>query len=155
MASLTFRVNEQTKERFDRLVDELGLNRSHVLRDAISGKLQELEALVEQHRPRPRRRRRPQAGAPVDAVLREVQRFPEVEKAYLFGSRAQGDAGTMSDVDIALSCPDIDRRRWVAIAEAVQDAETLLDVDVVWLEDASSSLRDEILQTGKVVYERP
>ena len=103
MASLTFRVNDQTKERFDRLVDELGLNRSHVLRDAISGKLQELEALVEQHRPR--RRRRPQTGAPVEAVLREVQRFPEVEKAYLFGSRAQGDAGTMSDVDIALSCP--------------------------------------------------
>lgn len=155
MTSLTFRVNEQTKERFDRLVDELGLNRSHVLRDAISGKLQELEALVEQRRPRPRRRRRPQASAPVDAVLREVQRFPEVEKAYLFGSRAQGDAGAMSDVDIALSCPDIDRRRWVAIAEAVQDAETLLDVDVVWLEDASTSLRDEILQTGKVVYERP
>ena len=30
----------------------------------------------------------------------------------------------------------------------------LLDVDVVWLEDASNSLRDEILQTGKVVYER-
>ena len=153
MASLTFRVNDQTKERFDRLVDELGLNRSHVLRDAISGKLQELEALVEQHRPR--RRRRPQAGAPVEAVLREVQRFPEVEKAYLFGSRAHGDAGAMSDIDIALSCPDIDRRRWEAIAEAVQDAETLLDVDVIWLEDASSSLRDEILHTGKVVYERP
>ena len=153
MASLTFRVNDQTKERFDKLVDELGLNRSHVLRDAISGKLQELEALVEQHRPR--RRRRPQAGAPVEAVLREVQRFPEVEKAYLFGSRAQGDAGSMSDVDIALSCPDIDRRRWETIAEAVQDAETLLDVDVIWLEEASTNLRDEILRTGKVVYERP
>lgn len=152
MASLTFRVNDQTKERFDRLVDELGLNRSHVLRDAISGKLQELEALVEQHRPR---RRQPRAGSPVEAVLREVQRFPEVEKAYLFGSRAEGDAGTMSDVDIALSCPDIDRRRWEAIAEAVQDAETLLDVDVIWLEEASSNLRDEILRTGKVVYERP
>ncbi|MGI9436337.1 MAG: type VII toxin-antitoxin system MntA family adenylyltransferase antitoxin [Geminicoccaceae bacterium] len=152
MASLTFRVADRTKERFDRLVDELGLNRSHVLRDAISGKLQELEALVEQHRPR--RRRQSQTKAPVDAVLQEVRRFQEVEKAYLFGSRAQGDAGKMSDVDIALSCPDIDRRRWEAIAEAVQDAETLLDVDVVWLEEASSSLRDEILRTGKVVYER-
>ncbi|MGI9420813.1 MAG: nucleotidyltransferase domain-containing protein [Geminicoccaceae bacterium] len=153
MASLTFRVNDQTKERFDKLVDELGLNRSHVLRDAISGKLQELEALVGQHRPR--RRKRSQVGAPVEAVLREVRRFPEVEKAYLFGSRAQGDAGVMSDVDIALSCPGIDRRCWEAIAEAVQDAETLLDVDVIWLEDASSSLRDEILRTGEVVYERP
>ncbi|MEZ5935926.1 MAG: ribbon-helix-helix protein, CopG family [Alphaproteobacteria bacterium] len=152
MASLTFRVNDQTKERFDRLVDELGLNRSHVLRDAISEKLQELEALVEQHRPR---RRQPRAGSPVRAVLQEVQRFPEVEKAYLFGSRAQGDAGTMSDVDIALSCPDIDRRRWDAIAEAVRDAETLLDVDVIWLEEAPSNLRYEILQTGKIVYERP
>jgi len=153
MASLTFRVNDQTKERFDRLVDQLGLNRSHILRDAISEKLQELEALVEQRRPR--RRRHSQAGDPVEAVLREVLRFPEIEKAYLFGSRAQGDAGTMSDVDIALSCPDIDRRRWEAIAEAVQDAETLLDVDVIWLEQVSSSLRDEILDTGKVVYERP
>jgi len=99
MASLTFRVEEQTKERFDKLVDELGLNRSHVLRDAISGKLQELEALVGQHRPR--RRRRPQAKEPIEAVLEKVQGFHEVEKAYLFGSRAQGDAGTMSDIDIA------------------------------------------------------
>ena len=152
MASLTFRVNDQTKERFDKLVDQLGLNRSRVLRDAIAGKLQELETLVEQHRPP---RRKPiQAGAPVEAVLREVRRYPEVEKAYLFGSRAQGDAEAMSDVDIALSCPDIDQRRWEAIAEAVQDAETLLDVDVVWLEEASSGLRNEILHTGKVVYER-
>ncbi|MGI9450205.1 MAG: nucleotidyltransferase domain-containing protein [Geminicoccaceae bacterium] len=153
MASLTFRVNEQTKERFDRLVDELGLNRSHVLRDAISGKLQELEALVGQHRPR--RRRSPKTGAPVEAVLQKVQAFSEVEKAYLFGSRAIGDAGVMSDVDIALSCPGITQRRWEAIAEAVQDAETLLDVDVVWLEEVSSGLRDEILRTGKVIYERP
>lgn len=153
MASLTFRVNDQTKERFDRLVEELGLNRSHVLRDAISGKLQELEALVEQHRPL--LRRQPQAGEPVEAVLQEVRRIPEVEKAYLFGSRAQGDAGAMSDVDIALSCPTIDRKRWEAIAEVVEDAETLLDVDVVWLEGSASILRDEILQTGKLIYERP
>ena len=150
MASLTFRVNDQTKERFDKLVDQLGLNRSHVLRDAIASKLQELETLVEPHRPQ---RWKPiQADAPVEAVLREVQRYPEVEKAYLFGSRAQGDAEAMSDVDIALSCPDIDQRRWEAITEAVQDAETLLDV--VWLEEASSGLRDEILRTEKVVYER-
>lgn len=153
MASLTFRVNEQTKERFDRLVNELGLNRSRVLRDAISGKLQELETLLEQHRPQ---RRKPlQTGAPVEAVLEKVRQFSEVEKAYLFGSRAIGDAGAMSDIDIALSCPGITQLRWATIAEAVHDADTLLDVDVVWLEEASSGLQDEIRYTGKVIYERP
>lgn len=153
MASLTFRVDDRLKQRFDKLVGQLGLNRSHVLRDAIADKLTELESLVGT-KPRQQTVARPSV-TPEEAVLQQVRRFPEIEQAILFGSRAQGDAGPTSDVDIALSCPGISAQHWVAIATGIEDADTLVDVDVIWLEQAQPSLRDEIQQTGKVIYVRP
>jgi predicted nucleotidyltransferase/predicted DNA-binding protein len=154
MASLTFRVDEKLRQRFDGLVDQLGLNRSRVLREAISAKLAELEAMVAEQPRNNRRLRARTIPSPEEAVLQQVRGISAIEKAILFGSRALGDATPRSDVDIALSCPDITPKQWLGIAEAVQEAETLVDVDVVWLEEAPPSLRDEISKTGRVVYER-
>lgn len=91
---------------------------------------------------------------PEHVIVEQVCRFPEVDRAILFGSRARGDAGPRSDVDLALSCPSASRARWLEISEAVQDAETLLFIDVVRLEDAPASLRREIVRSGKVIFER-
>ena len=77
-----------------------------------------------------------------------------VAKAVVFGSRAAGDAEDRSDLDLAVSCPDIDARRWQEIAETIEDADTLIDIDLVWLEEASAALAEEIRRTGKVIYER-
>ncbi len=43
--SLTFRIDESLQQRFEGLVSKLGLDKGNVLRDAISTKLDELEAL--------------------------------------------------------------------------------------------------------------
>ncbi|MCW5698371.1 MAG: nucleotidyltransferase domain-containing protein [Rhodospirillales bacterium] len=91
---------------------------------------------------------------PEDAVRKTFSTFPEVAAAIVFGSRAQGDAEERSDLDLALSCPGITQRRWQEIVDAVENADTLIQIDLVWLEHAPVAFRDEISRTGRVIYER-
>jgi predicted nucleotidyltransferase len=152
VASITFRIEERLRQRLDRLVETLGLNRSHILREAMTAKIEELEALARHKR---RLAARAGTGRPEEAVRERLLAFPEVAEAIVFGSRAIGDAEERSDLDLAISCPGITRRRWVEIADAVERAETLIPIDLVWLEEAPAALREEIRRTGKVLYERP
>lgn len=93
-------------------------------------------------------------AAPAQIVLRQLQNFPQVEKVYLFGSRARGDAGPRSDIDLAIACPQADAIIWSDICEAVDAAETLLCIDIVRLEEAAPELAQKILTEGRLLYER-
>lgn len=93
---------------------------------------------------------------PVVSTLSErLGLFPSVERVILFGSRARGDARWSSDIDLAVSCPQAGRDEWTKIWNEVDEAPTLLDLDLVRLEDASPGLREVIRNEGKVLYERP
>ena len=83
------------------------------------------------------------------------QYHPDVRLIYLFGSRANGYARAESDWDIAMLCPrPLDNiQRW-------QLAETLAqqlnhDVDLVDLATASTVLRMEIIQQGRILFDTP
>jgi uncharacterized protein len=88
------------------------------------------------------------------AIIRQLRQFPEVERALVFGSRGRGDYAARSDIDVAVSCPAADPGRWAEIEAAVQEAETLLLIDIVRLEDAEYTFRDAIIATGRTMYER-
>ena len=80
---------------------------------------------------------------------------PEVQRVILFGSRARGDAGERSDIDLAIEAPEATRPQWTDLSLFLrEDAATLLEVDVVRLEQASERLRERILREGQVLYER-
>ena len=85
------------------------------------------------------------------AMLRSV---PEVERVYLFGSRARGDHRPRADLDVAISCPTATERQWLKIWDLIEDTETLLAIDLVRLEDVSADLKTRILAEGRVIYER-
>lgn len=89
-----------------------------------------------------------------DRIVAILKGFPEVRRVILFGSRAIGDWDERSDIDLAVSAPGIDFRRWAEIAAEVDEAPTLLRIDLVWLEDAGAEFAREILRTGRVVHER-
>ncbi len=88
------------------------------------------------------------------ALRDAIAAFPEVERILLFGSRAKGDAEPRSDIDIAVSCPAADTRTWLDICRLAEEAETLLKVDFVRLEEASPEFRERIESEGRVLYER-
>jgi len=88
------------------------------------------------------------------ALRDSIAAYPSVERIILFGSRAKGDAEPRSDIDIAVSCPAADSRTWLDIRHVAEEAETLLKIDLVRLEDAAPDFRRRIEREGKVLYER-
>lgn len=65
------------------------------------------------------------------AFLDTLRQLPFVDAIYLFGSRARGDAGEKSDIDLALVCPRADARDWDRIQQVIEVADTLLFIDAV------------------------
>jgi predicted nucleotidyltransferase len=89
----------------------------------------------------------------VEQLLRTLADIPIVERVLLFGSRAHGDAGARSDIDLAIEAPDATRRQWIEIALLVEDADMLLPIDLVRLEEAAPALRKRILTEGIILYD--
>ena len=78
--------------------------------------------------------------------------------AYLFGSQAEGKAGPLSDVDVAvLLGPHVGREQWFQAQLDLIGALTNLfhrdDVDVVVLNEATPVLAYEVARFGQVLYE--
>jgi len=85
----------------------------------------------------------------------ENKKEPYIDLAYIFGSRASGKEGPISDCDIAVlySGPNPHRLRY----ELAHKLTTILKserVDLVVLNDAPIELRYAIIASGIVVYEK-
>lgn len=92
--------------------------------------------------------------APAQIVLKRLRKFPQIDRVYLFGSRARGDAQPRSDIDLAIACPKADIHLWTDICEAIDNADTLLKIDVIRLDIASPEFVQRILAEGRLLYER-
>ncbi len=87
--------------------------------------------------------------------LRQIAALPFVDAIYLFGSRARGDHRERSDIDIAILCPKANENDWQSILGLIDDADTLLPIDCIRLDQESqnSALRLQIEQDKKLIYE--
>ena len=83
-----------------------------------------------------------------------IAAIPEVHCVLLFGSRARGDADERSDFDIAIDAPRLTRDQWVDILHAAEDAETLLEIQIVDLRETDSKFRSRVMSEGVILYER-
>ena len=83
--------------------------------------------------------------------IREIARENDIEKIFLFGSRARGTHSERSDIDLAVS-----GRNFLAFsAELEKDTHTLLMFDIVDLNKTiSEDLQDEIKRDGVLIYEK-
>lgn len=81
-----------------------------------------------------------------------VKRYPEIESVFLFGSRAYGDNGIRSDVDLAIVAPKLSDSAWLNFSEQVEnELETLLKIDLIRWESASLQLKNEIETCHQVI----
>lgn len=80
--------------------------------------------------------------------------IPAVERVLLFGSRARGDHGRRSDIDLAVDAPGATLADRARMAELVEDAPALVGIDLVRLDQAGGALRQEIEREGIVLHER-
>jgi predicted nucleotidyltransferase len=88
------------------------------------------------------------------AVALIRQAVPDVQAIYLFGSHARGDAISTSDIDLAvLAALPIDPLARFELQERLA-AALHADVDLVDLRAASTVLRTQVLEPGRVLFER-
>lgn len=99
--------------------------------------------------------------AKVRAAVAAVLPEEGVELAYLFGSRARGDARPGSDVDVAVLLdagrerldPAVMLERHLHLAAQLHDAGAG-EVDLVLLDDAPLPLRGRVAREGRPLYVR-
>ena len=88
-------------------------------------------------------------------LARRLALHPAVERVWLFGSRARGDHFPRSDIDLAIEAPGIDRGEWAALhLDLEEEADTLLLIDCVLIDDLPESFRRRVHREGKLLYER-
>ena len=83
-----------------------------------------------------------------------LSQISSVETVILFGSRARGDNRERSEIDLAVICPDASWGDWAKMTDVIDEAPTLLKIDLVRFHDAPELLKEEILLEGVPVYER-
>lgn len=88
--------------------------------------------------------------------LQQIAALSFVEAIYLFGSRARGDHRARSDIDLAVLCPDASERDWQLVLDIIENADTLLAIDCIRLDEESqtSPLRLQIEKDKQLIYER-
>lgn len=92
----------------------------------------------------------------VDSIVVVLERFPQIEEAIIFGSRAMGNYRHGSDVDMALSGAEVTLDIAVKVADILNE-ETLMPYrfDVLSINDISNTdLIDHIQRVGKMLYTR-
>ncbi len=95
------------------------------------------------------------------SLARWLETEPGVVAAWLFGSRARGDAGPDSDTDVAVlidaSLADLDRLR-LRLRWMVEAAERLNvpddQVDLILLPDAGAFVTHAVLRDGRLLVDR-
>lgn len=77
-----------------------------------------------------------------------------IERVILFGSRARGNAGDRSDIDLAVAARGASARQWSEIEEWTRETPSLTKIDMARLDTAGETFRSRILEEGIVLYER-
>ncbi len=82
-------------------------------------------------------------------------RFPEVEKAVLYGSRAKGNFKPGSDIDLTLFGEGLDWRKCATIADELDELLLPYGIDLSVFEKLGhAGLQAHIERVGVVFYER-
>lgn len=81
--------------------------------------------------------------------IKKIKSLPFVQQVILFGSRARGTNQARSDIDLAVLCPDATRDQWLDVVDIVENADTLLRIDCVRLDQVKDlNFKNNILKDG-------
>ncbi len=82
-------------------------------------------------------------------------RYPQVEKAVLYGSRAKGNYKNGSDIDLTLYGDDLTHNNLLAMLNNIDDLllPYMIDLSIFKMLD-HEKLREHIEQVGLLFYER-
>ncbi|HET8839621.1 MAG TPA: nucleotidyltransferase domain-containing protein [Flavobacteriaceae bacterium] len=91
------------------------------------------------------------------SLLQNVfDKFPEIEKVKIFGSRAMGNYKSGSDIDLAFFAKNFSHNDFLNLQLAVDDIELLYKIDLLnYLKINRSELKKHIDTKGVEFYRKP
>lgn len=91
----------------------------------------------------------------IDELRGILGNIPSIEEVMLYGSRARGDYGRGSDIDICLKGAQITSSDVVSLKTALYESRIPYFFDVcVWNNIKNENFRNNITRDGKVIYKR-
>jgi uncharacterized protein len=90
----------------------------------------------------------------IERLRRLLAGAPGVLVAYLYGLRARGRAGPLSDVDVAVLLDSDDEERRLELTAAIAEAAAPARADVVVLNNAPLALSYRVLRDGTILASR-
>ena len=91
------------------------------------------------------------------ALLRDVlAAHPGIQRAIIYGSRAQGNFRPGSDIDLALDAPDLAFDEFLRIEQALDDLMLPYRIDLSLLTHIDNpALREHIARVGRPLWQAP
>jgi len=75
-------------------------------------------------------------------------------RVYIFGSFATGKATYFSDIDIALETEEtLNEKDIIRLRKKLNDIPTLRKIDFIYLNKASTNIRETVKEEGVLIYE--
>jgi predicted nucleotidyltransferase len=91
----------------------------------------------------------------INSIKNALARYPEVEKAILYGSRAKGNYKTASDIDLTLIGAALNSKIMNHLEWQIDDLLLPYTFDISIMSQISNpDLIAHIERVGKVIYER-
>ncbi len=90
----------------------------------------------------------------IEDIKEILKKYPEVEKAVIFGSRARGDYKKGSDIDITLFGDKLTNSINTKIFYEIDDLYLIYNIDLINFNtlDEGDKLRQNILDEGVEIY---
>ena len=86
--------------------------------------------------------------------IRVFERYPQIHRVLIFGSRAKGNARPGSDIDLAVLAPQMTDLEFAQLWNAIDDLPLVFKVDLLhWDRLANAPLKDKIRREGRLFYE--
>jgi type III restriction enzyme len=91
----------------------------------------------------------------IAARLRQIfERAPNIERVWIYGSRARGTHRDNSDIDLAIDAPNMERQAYTQLWAAIQDAGLIYQVDTVhWQTASAPDFRARIERDRKIFWQ--
>ncbi len=82
-----------------------------------------------------------------------IKRLPDIEEVILYGSRARGDYGVGSDIDICLKGKNITSTDIVNLKNYLYESRIPYFFDIsIWHDLKNEDFKNNIAKDGKIIY---
>ncbi len=86
-------------------------------------------------------------------LARVFDRYPDIERVLVFGSRAKGTANPSSDIDLAVVAPKMDDQEFNRLWNELDALPLVFTLDVLhWDRLGEQKIKESIMKHGQLFY---